>query len=79
MTESIEEKEIMEKLANEKVRIELKLQSSRYKRQQQSIKHIDSDIKSIFEISFNEHISDGLLKEWVNQCKIGKVILTRVF
>ena len=64
----------MDKLAKEKVRIELKLQAFRYKRRQQSIKHIDSDIKSIFELSFNKNSSEGLLKEWVNQCKLEEVI-----
>ena len=54
-TESTEEKEIMDKLAKEKVRTELKLQTIRYKRQQESIKQIDSDMKNIFELSFNEH------------------------
>ena len=54
-TESTEEKEIMDKLAKEKVRTELKLQTIRYKRQQESIKQIDSDMKNIFEQSFNEH------------------------
>ena len=38
-TESTEEKEIMDKLAKEKVRTELKLQVITYKRQQESIKH----------------------------------------
>ena len=39
----------MDKLAKEKVRTELKLQAIRYKRQQESIKQIDSDMKNIFE------------------------------
>ena len=44
--ESIKEKEIMNKLAKEKVRTELKLQAIRYKRQQESIKQINSDMKT---------------------------------
>ena len=71
--ESTEEKEIMDKLAKEKVRTELKLQSIRYKRQQQSIKQIDSDMKNISELSFNKHISKELLNEWANQCKLGEL------
>ena len=46
--ESIEEKEIMIKLPKEKVRAELKLQAIRYKKLQQSIKQIDSDMKKSF-------------------------------
>ena len=69
-TESTEEKEIMDKLATEKVRTELKLQAITYKRQQESI---DSDMKNIFELSFNEHISKELLNEWANQCKLGEL------
>ena len=30
-------------------------------------------MKNIFELSFNEHISEELLKEWVNQCKLGEL------
>ena len=71
--ESTEEKEIMGKLAKEKVRTELELQAIRYKRQQQSIKQIDSDMKNIFELSFNERISKELLNEWANQCKLGEL------
>ena len=71
-TESTEEKEIMDKLAKEKVRTELKLQAIRYKRQE-SIKQIDSDVKNIFELSFNERISKELLNEWTNQCKLGEL------
>ena len=62
----------MDKLAKEKVRTELKLQVIRYKRQQESIKHIDSNMKNIFELSFNEHISKELNK-WANQCKLGEL------
>ena len=62
----------MDKLAKEKVRAELKLQVIRYKRQQESIKHIDSNMKNIFELSFNEHISKELNK-WANQCKLGEL------
>ena len=65
-TESTEEKEIMDKLAKEKVRTELKLQVITYKRQQESIKQIDSDMKNIFELSFNEYICKELLNEWAN-------------
>ena len=72
-TESTEEKEIMDKLAKEKVRTELKLQAIRYKRQQESIKQIDSDMKNIFELSFHECISKELLNEWANQCKLGEL------
>ena len=72
-TESAEEKEIMDKLAREKVRTELKLQAIRYKRQQESIKQIDFDMKNIFELSFNKHISKELLNEWANQCKLGEL------
>ena len=71
--ESTEEKEVVDKLAKEKVGIELKLRAIRYKRQQESIKQVDSDMKNIFELSFNEHISKELLNEWVNQCKLGKL------
>ena len=63
----------MDKLAKEKVRTELKLQAIRYKRQQESIKQIDSDMKNIFKLSFNEHISKESLNEWVNQCKLGEL------
>ena len=63
----------MDKLAKEKLRTELKLQAIRYKRQQESIKQINSDMKNIFELSFNEHISKELLSEWANQCKLGKL------
>ena len=70
---STEEKEIMDKLAKEKVRTELKLQAIRYKRQQETIKQIDSDMKNIFELSFNKHISKELLNEWANQCKLGEL------
>ena len=70
---STEEKEIMEKLAKEKVRRELKLQAIRYKRQQETIKQIDSDMKNIFELSFNKHISKELLNDWANQCKLGEL------
>ena len=52
------------------VRTELKLQAIRYKRQHESIKQIDSDMKNIFELSFNEHISKEFLNEWANQCKL---------
>ena len=55
------------------VRTELKLQAIRYKRQQESIKQIDSDMKNIFELSFNERISKELLNEWANQCKLGEL------
>ena len=72
-TKSTEEREIMDKLAKEKVRTELKLQAIRYKRQQESIKQIDSDMKNIFELSFNEHISKELLNERANQCKLGEL------
>ena len=27
-------------------------------------------MKNIFKLSFNEHISEELLSEWVNQCKL---------
>ena len=70
---STEEKEIMDKLAKEKVRRELKLQAIRYKRQQETIKQIDSDMKNIFELSFNKHISKELLNDWANQCKLGEL------
>ena len=70
---STEEKEIMDKVAKEKVRTELKLQAIRYKRQQESIKQIDSDMKNISELSFNEQISKELLSEWANQCKLGEL------
>ena len=60
----------MDKLATEKVRTELKLQAITYKRQQESIA---SDMKNIFELSFNEHISKELLNEWANQCKLGEL------
>ena len=63
----------MDKLAKEKVRTELKLQAIRYKRQQESIKQIDSDMKNIFQLSFNERISKELLNEWANQCKLGEL------
>ena len=72
-TDSIEEEEIMDKLVKEKVRTELKLQAIRYKRQQESIKQIDSDMKNMFELSFNEHISEELLNKWNPQCKLGKL------
>ena len=64
-TESIKEKEIMGKLAKEKVRTELKLQELKLQ--------INFDMKNIFKLSFNEHISEELLKEWVNQCKLGEL------
>ena len=63
-TESIEEKEIMDKLAKEKVRTKLNLQTIRYKRQQESITEINSNIKNIFGLTFHEHISEGLFKEY---------------
>ena len=69
----------MDKLAKAKVRTELKLQAIRYKRQQESIKKIDSDLKNIFELSFNEHISKDLLNEWANQCKLGELKSQQVF
>ena len=72
-TESIKEIEIMDKLAKEKVRTELKLQAIRYKRQQESIRQIGSGMKNFFELGFNEHISEELLNEWVNQCKLGEL------
>ena len=72
-TEFTEEREIMDKLAKEKVRAELKLQAIRYKRQQESIKQIDFDMKNIFELSFTKHISKELLNEWANQCKLGEL------
>ena len=72
-TESTEEKQIMDKLAKEKVRAELKLQAIRYKRQEESIKQIDSDMKNISKLSFNEHTSKELLNEWANQCKLGEL------
>ena len=53
----------MKKLAQEKVRSELKLQASKYKRQQEAVKQIDSDMKKNFELSFNEHISEELLNK----------------
>ena len=72
-TESTKEKETMDKLAKEKVRTELKLQAIRYKRQPESIKQIDSDMKNIFELSFNERISKELFNEWANQRKLGEL------
>ena len=72
-TESTEEKEITDKLVKEKVRTELILQAIRYKRQRESIKQIDSDMKNIFELSFSEHISKELLNEWENQFKLGEL------
>ena len=63
----------MKKLAKEKVRSELKLEASKYKRQQEAVKQIDSDMKKNFELSFNEHISEELLNKWVNQCELGKL------
>ena len=59
----------MNKLAKEKIRTELKLQAIRYKRQQESIIESDSYMKSIFDPSFNEHISEEKLNEWENQYK----------
>ena len=49
------------------------MQAIRYKRQQETIKQIDSDMKNIFELSFNKHISKELLNEWANQCKLGEL------
>ena len=72
-TESTEAKDIMDKLAKKKVRTELKLQAIRYKRQQESVKQIDSDMKNIFDLSFNKHMSKELLTESASQCKLGEL------
>ena len=74
--DSIEEKEIVDELAKEKVRTELKLQAIRCKRFQISIKQIDFGMKNTFKLSFDEHISEELLNEWVNQCKLGDLKIT---
>ena len=42
-------------------------------RLQESIKQIDSDMKNISELSFDEHISKELFQEWANQCKLGEL------
>ena len=36
-------------------------------------------LKNIFELSFNEHISEELLNEWINQCKLGKLTSQQEF
>ena len=65
--QKLSKKKILDKLATEKVRTELKLEAIRFKKQQEPIKQIDSDLKNIFERNFNDHILEEFLDKWVTK------------
>ena len=69
----------MRNLRKEKVRTQLQLQKTKYKRQSESLKQYDNAMTNLIKSNFSDKITILQHKQWTEQCQTGVLKLIQEF